>query len=328
MEVINGKQYIELADIIKGLKEGTITLLDSGYSCNPIIEDLEQNYKFTMDAIKDCTPDKFEGKDIKPENMIEFYKFKLRCFVNEAIPDVKGYCWDSGERLAVVLLDENTLAFYPALEFYRTKNKNKDFVLTKDMLKTNPAKDLVDAGKLVAEIEVPSGHLVFQNYFDDKALYEMQKEGYHSINDLMGRNELMQDLASRNVGYGQMGNMSVAIYTNHNDEIIVGRNHEWVEEDLDYYEEKGNTEMIQTIKDYQKTIEDGNFEYIGTISLSVWRWQCADLDVLNEYGEEPCEADPYRDCVQTQVESGTYVIEHFFDFKGDDSMLYSRIKKK
>ena len=165
---------------------------------------------------------------------------------------------DCGETLHLTAIDEKTVALVHWSVWSNAREKVKkgyDFCLNTNEIPDCSCKTLRDAGKLVSEINVPSGDLLFKNFFNKKELYEMPKErGYHSINAINGRNELMQYLASQNIGYGQMGNMSVSVFVNTNgDEIIIGDNYGYNRE-----------------TDKEFTITHDGFESYGTISLDVW----------------------------------------------------------
>ena len=170
-------------------------------------------------------------------------------------------------------------------------------------------------GKLVAEISVPSGKLIFTNYFDKEEIYSLDKA---DINCVAGRYELMKHLAEKNIGYGQMGNMSVSVFVNAaKDEIIIGGNYAYTEDD----------EEIE--------IEHPGYTELGSISLSVWRWMCGDAKILKQHGEELPKikyggetCTNYRDYVGVKVQPGTWVIEHYYDFGNDDSKIYSKLYLK
>lgn len=174
------------------------------------------------------------------------------------------------------------------------------------------AKPLKDVGKLEATITVKTGELVFQNFFrTDNLHHDPDNEwGPPSINSLIGRKKLMDYLATQNVGYGQMGNMSIGVYSNMKDEIIISSAY--------LSEERG-----EKAKQLKKYFKENNFRKLGNISLSMWRWQCADKSVLEEHNEVIRE-----DAVIINVESGEWQIEHFFDFAYESDVIFSRLKLK
>ena len=153
----------------------------------------------------------------------------------------------------------------------------------------------------------------------------------------------MDYLATQNVGYGQMGNMAVAIYSNLKDEILVADssmeeligNVEDVEESPDLWSEEEAKQVMEDgkyAKPFRDYIKSRNMKFLGKISLSVWRWMCADKSVLEEAGEKikSNEGRSYKEAVIFNVDKGDWVIEHYFDFayEGMDNSIYSKIKLK
>ena len=143
------------------------------------------------------------------------------------------------------------------------------------------------------------------------------------------------ELAEKNVGYGQMGNMSVTIYSNGKDEVLVGSSIESYLDNKAYYEknpDKIDKQWKKEVKDAEnfiRTIEEGKFKRLGEISLSVWRWMCMDKKLMEEHGEKVAgeySKKYYSEHVPVKLKSGKYRIDHFFDFPKNGDYLYSRIK--
>ena len=67
----------------------------------------------------------------------------------------------------------------------------------------------------------------------------------------------MQHLATKNVGYGQMGNMSVTIYDNDNDKILIGSDYA-----EDYISGEYGDEYIEPYKEFQKELDENNLKEI------------------------------------------------------------------
>ena len=144
----------------------------------------------------------------------------------------------------------------------------------------------------------------------------------------------MKNLASRNIGYGQMGNTYINVYSNDKNEVIIGSEGCFLDNDA-YY--KSNPEALKKDKDWDKETEHyrafeaatKDMKVKGDICLDVWRWQCADVEVLatkNENWKE--EMDAGTDVVELHLEPGTYIIEHYYDFPKNGDYLHSRIKRK
>ena len=192
--------------------------------------------------------------------------------------------------------------------------------------------------KLEADIKIPTGEIVFQNFFrKDKLHHDPTNEfGYPDINSLFGRKTLMDYLASQDVGYGQMGNMSVAIYSNLEDEILVCD--AYMDEkisnlnDVEEYPEDFEEEDIEQAKkdgkfakEFQEYIDKRAIVRLGKISLSMWRWVCADMSILEEAEEKIDE-----DAIVFNVNKGTWHVEHYFEFAfiGKDNSIYSKLTFK
>ncbi len=332
------EKTLTLSEIINGLKDGSITLLENNHSCNSLIEQLEDKLESENKHIKEYEEKISQGilkdGDVECQGMIDFYNIRQQCRFGSYIMDIENYCFSCDGRLYVVLLDEKTIGYIPSSDYWKTaeaSGKKYGYKAKTEDCKCCSAQHLNEAGKLVTEIQVPSGKLIFQNYFETPELYDYQGEGKYkktSICSVLGRNELMQHLATKNVGYGQMGNMSVNIYSNGSD-VIVGNgldNHEDNKYYYDEHPEELNDEAKESLakgEAFQKELEDGGYKDLGEISLSVWRWMCMDAKLLAKHKEKPNE-----DAIAVKVPKGTYVIEHYFDFSHYSEYVYSRIKIK
>jgi uncharacterized protein YacL (UPF0231 family) len=195
--------------------------------------------------------------------------------------------------LNLKVLDEDTII----LEDKNPKNK--------DLPSVCPAKKLLDNGKLETFININTGKLVLQNFFEKEELYEMPT--YNNINDIVGIDNLMQYLAStKNVGYIQLTNTHVGIYQK-GDEIIV-HSGIWDYEDEDEEE-----------KDYSYLDE---YQHLGNISCSVWRIMFADISVLEAHNEEED-----KDRIITSLTPGKYAVENSFVIDWNCDGILARIKR-
>jgi hypothetical protein len=317
---------MNIVDIHNGLKAGTFKVDLKGHCSDSVEERIKQEIRHINDMIAQYT----NGKDAsKKDRMLKHYKDSLTNDYNPG--DYLGFsgmerqCFDCGSRMYIVLQDENTLTVVPTSAYWDIREKggerekiNKyDYVIKPHEIPACEAMSLRKKKKLVSEIEVPTGELIFQNYFEKEHLYcdPKNKHGHPDINSVLGRNVLMQYLATQNVGYGQMGNMSVAVFVRKDGtEIIVSKR--------DSYDDKG---------DYE--VDFVGFDFLGEISLSVWRWQCADKSVLTANDEPIITTDDrrrtYHDAIHAKVKRGKWKIEHYFDFMRDDDKgnpIYSRLK--
>lgn len=161
-----------------------------------------------------------------------------------------------------------------------------------------PGMALINKGVLTSEIDVDSGILVFVNFFNqDENYYLPNGLSYtdrYSLCHPFGRQNTMAYYAERNIGYGQMGNMSISV-SSRGDEILVG--------------------------DTEKQFD--GFTAHGDLSLSVWRWMCMDKELL----EERDESLDKLDAIEVIVEPGRYLIEHYYCTTSCKNGIFSRIKK-
>ena len=308
------KKGLKITTIIEGLKNGNITFLKNNHRVNPIIRNIEERMRFYT-------------------------------YINygDSVCDVDIYCFNCGLRMSLFLIDEKTVALYHG-DKYDFYDKRKSNNIKLDDIKDCITTELLNNKKLCSEIECSTGKIIFQNCFQTEHLHTdpNNKYGYPDINSLLGRNELMQYLSTQNVGYGQMGNMGVSVYSNNKDEIIITEYGSCLEEQMDddpgftdeeressynyYKREKEKNDRKNSIIYFKEYLKNNNHKYLGKISLSVWRWSCADESVLKLNNEEIG-----KDAVIANVKPGIYEIEHYFDFLRNnqkENIIYSRIKLK
>lgn len=306
-----------------------------GHCFNPIVEEIESYYEWMKECSEDeKEDDKYRGIFLNIINKdYEIGQVFVRPSYFEGF-----YCFDCGEYFIPYLIDELTIGLINKREYSRKINENnyKPFLCSAE--ETLPCIMLEDKKKgfLTSEIEIPSGHLLFKNYFKDERIYNFPKDinqydAEHSINSIRGRKNLMQHLSTMNVGYGQMGNMCVSIFVkNDGTEIIIGT-------DYSYNEKDGEIE-----------VKHKGFINLGKISLSVWRWMCADIEVLKLYNEpieestlkliekfNSCDtlkqqcSSKYKDEILVNVKPGKWVIEHYYEFQTSRrELIYSKMYLK
>lgn len=297
-------------EIITKLKSGEITIIDSGHRINPILQQLEWQLEHFQEraASEDESEKKYGKKQLEKDY--------------EPGDDLRSdaYCFSCGDNMYVQLLENNKIAMIDHGEYWNiseAKGQKYSYLLQPEDV---PVCSMQAKDKLVSEINVETGNLVFANYFKAEKLYETEELGGADINCVKGRNDLMQYLAKQNVGYGQMGNMSVTIFKKDDGtEIIVGD-----DECYDYDKETDE----ETFTEFKHQ----GFTKFGKISLSVWRWQCADEAVLKAYNEMPeglketPDSDSYLDEILTIVKPGKWSVEHYYDFSNCKDGIYSRLK--
>lgn len=219
------------------------------------------------------------------------------------------YCWDCGDRLKPVLTSKNEISLISAIKFNDLSNGSSNKVNVSDIPECE-AKGIKDM--LTCNINVPSGKLSFTNMFEKDEINDMDN---NDINDLLGRKKLMEYLSKKDIGYGQMSNMSVDVWKKlDGTEVLITEPYDKYENDLSY---------------------DG-FENMGNISLSVCRWMCGDVKTLEKYNEfipdmkvDTHKEEGYRDYILLDVKKGEWIIEHYFDIEEDrEDKIYSKIYLK
>lgn len=216
-------------------------------------------------------------KEIGKFDIIHFYS-DMRCH----------YC---GKVLNMVYLGDNKIIM---VDSKIAKQHSEDGSLSDYIHTLCPMIDNVNKEYLEANIYVKNGQLVFDNCFKNSLINDFDKDKRYkddtNICYINGRNNLMQHLASRNVGYGQTGNMSVGVFVSEDRKTIL-------------------------IAHYDAEIE--GYKKVGEISCDIWRWQCADTSVLEKYGET-IDEDFMDDNIVIDVPKGEWNIKHYYDFMSDE----------
>jgi hypothetical protein len=324
---------MKLEDLVKGLKDGSVKILGN-HRTNSLIERLERDIKHNAEA-----REKFKDR---PSMLSMIENNETVRFGHYLGSGSEQYCFDCGGRMYIIPLDEHTIAYCDGSEYWDLADKSGkkyDFLMTRDHVKECEASHLREAKKLSVEIELESGKIVFCNHFGEKPILDLPKEEEHSepsINCILGRARVMKYLGSQNVGYGQMGNMSVTIYSNPDDEILIGEDDgndriydlenslsgkygELKEEDR-----KRNTATLERYKEFEKILKDGKYKIRGQVSCRVWRWMCADDAHVKRVKAKP--SNEGEKAVRFNVKPGKYTVEHYYDFQ--DGPIYSRLIPK
>lgn len=264
----------------------------------------------------------------KSDRMQEIYlqdieqKFEPGQSLNMLISLPEKYCWGCDDRLIPILKSYNEVSFVSMMKYFKicdTKpTKDDSLIDVKDIpeceLGTKNIKD-----KIVTEINLPTGDLVIANFFREKEIYDTPNGSGANINCLLGRIELAEYLEKLDVGYGQMGNMSIEVWKKlDGSEVLFTGSYN--------YDEETDTEG--------EYVYDG-FKHLGNISLSVWRWMCADLVTLKKHNEklpklleDDCVEDDYRDFILAKVKPGKWVIEHYYDIEERKDGIYTKLYLK
>lgn len=304
---------MKLKDIIEGLKNNTLEVESNfhWYSKKHLIDLLDGmynkhliSYKVNSELFKDDVTKVIYLNDNNPEkdfkNGEEIY-FKLTMISSTF------KCFACDKELIPIMGDNKLIlcerVFYCDNHLRLHENLNKKCEM----------KELINSQKLTSTINVPSGKLIFTDFFRTESLHERPDvytdKDYCDIESLKGRNKLMQYLATQNVGYGQLSNMCYGVFVKDDKTEIILAN-------IYYYDED----------DYEYHTEIDGFTYLGSVCCDMWRWQCADKLVLEAVN------DPYeeKEHIAADVNIGNWQIEHFFDFirdcDNDKINIYAHLK--
>lgn len=349
---------MNLIEMLDKMKSGELRLLDSGHRCNPVVDKMERYVTHLQEAVRKQeelvlagdVPE--EGFTTKPSVMLGIFKKKLEDDAEHGkyVGLIEEYCWNCDEYSYVVLIDDSTYAFVGTSDFWRISEERGgrwSYRFRAEDVPRCSGEELYKSKVLRASINMPSGELVFVNAFSGKLRdvedrYE-RKKPFPSINSLVGRDVLMQELADRDVGYGQMSNMSVAVWCNGGEVIVCdaymddficdyrdmpglsfgnvdGTPYESMKEERFNELKKKYDEILSLMKE----LSSGGFKHLGDISCSVWRWQCADALVIKESGTKLEK----KGRVTAMVTPGRWEVEHYFDFPENGDVVYSRLKKQ
>lgn len=303
---------MNIEELYTRLQDGQIAVNYKHHQINPLLEALEMSIRHFRELAgneKDNVVQEV-GKTFLSKQ-IEYCK----PITGGVADNMSHYCFHCGKQLFMVMTDDTHLTFVETDDYYNIPPEMRDEGINPAHYTDCACKDLIRQRKLTADIDIPTGKLVFANYFNPDEIStnpERRYEKEYSLNATLGRYNLMQHLAQKNVGYGQMANMLAHIYVkNDGSEIILGPRHK--------YDDEGQESEV---------VYEG-FTYAGEVNCDAWRWQCADRQLLDKY-EDPfpkfCN-EPV--CVEIPVKSGKWHIEHFFEFYSDEDdrkgLPYSRL---
>lgn len=164
--------------------------------------------------------------------------------------------------------------------------------------------------------------LIISNFFrkfEDSP--EGQKySGEWSLCHDAGQTKITEYLASQNIAFGQMGNMSIGIYVNkEKTSIIIGPKYHPAE-----FEEYDNDEDYELA--INKPLFDG-YELKGSVCLEMWRWMATDKKTLGEFYED--HMNESQDTVEIDVKHGDWEFVHYYDTRtNSNEHIYSILNLK
>jgi hypothetical protein len=167
----------------------------------------------------------------------------------------------------------------------------------------------------VPSIKVPSGKLLFSNYFlnneeGDNKTYafnvpeDLKYDDWFSLNSKFGRQNMMTYLAKEyNIGYCQLGNRTVGVYKVDNDRIYLAP--------TSYYDDVTDRDIEPTKK----------WEYLGDIDCSVWRVEFIDEILFDSNNNIDKDFFEEEDNVIVEVTPGTWTAHNYYHCKSDKSLV-------
>lgn len=164
--------------------------------------------------------------------------------------------------------------------------------------------------------------LIISNFFRK---YEDSPEkdkysGEWSLCHDSGQAKITEYLASQNVAFGQMGNMSIGVYVNkEKTSIIIGPVYHPAE-----FEEYDNDEDYEIA--INKPLFDG-YELQGSVCLEMWRWMATDKKTLGKFYKDHMKES--QDTVEIDVEHGDWEFVHYYDTRtSNNEHIYSILNLK
>lgn len=218
---------------------------------------------------------------------------------------LKLYSYISGED-TYIIINDNEITF---------KAYGKDESGRIQLYDIQPLPQLKDVPTW--QIPVPSGKLTFTNLFDTKVCPEIpdRHSNENSLCGLLGRLNHMKHHESYGVGYGQMSNMSIAIYSN-GDEIIITS--VCIDDYFDAidseYEEEYDKEDMDSAKKLKTYFAEHGFQSKGSICLGVWRYECTDSKVGIPATKRKSKAAGFKhDVVNVPINGNRATGKHYFE---------------
>lgn len=180
----------------------------------------------------------------------------------------------------------------------------------------------IEDGSHKTIIDVPTGVLQFANWFDiGDAPEDKEHSEEYDLCTLLGRRNIADYLAEKGFGYGQMGNMSVYIYIAKDKKSIkiLSSDYDWIEDEIHYLKSQGEDIPANLQKIIAEKEEfEANYDFIGSLSLGVWRWMCADVTNIGDIRKSDEILEPVNVC------SGKWEVIHHYDC--EDAFVASEMK--
>lgn len=327
-----------LKEFVEKLESGEVSLDLQGHSPNPILPKVKRRLKNLQERaekyrkeVEALPVESRQDRGVQAVRMLQMANFLLQEDLANtyyaSLEPLEVYCFSCGNSLRLTVFGDTAyLTDYRKVGAAEEELAKSLKARRMDVILNEPVLEVCEGSRLPkvweAEIEVPSGRLVFANFFLNKEPGDKGR-GQHLIPDFeepsgsrtnefdinceLGRYKLMQAYAEKNVGYAQMGNMSVDVFVNGAGNAL--------KVSSEYYYDRD--------EDEEHTITYTGFYVAGQVSLGMRRWMCADEKVLEELnGHVPDQSDK----LVIPVEPGVYAIKNYMPgLSENDKPLYAEI---
>ena len=181
---------MNLLEIESGLINGTLILDSKGHCTNSVIDHITMSLDGEKKWIKELEKGSYIDRDKKVwdkekcNRMLTYLTSKLErdYEIGEFIHETEHYCFDCGKTLHIILTSENTISLIDFGEYDDLRKasgidwRSFEFRVNPADIKDCSCKPLRDAGKMVSEINVSTGELLFTNFFKQDNIYEFPKD--------------------------------------------------------------------------------------------------------------------------------------------------------
>lgn len=332
--------------MVEALRAGTMKIRDEGHLTNSLIDKMEGQVEHWNKMLAEYLEKDPAGPDDQPgqnARMADLYRRHLEEELDFGrYAETDQYCFNCDAHMYVIPIDEKTAVYCGSTDYWRiaeASGKKYDYAFKETDVLPCAANHLTSVGHMTADVEFATGRVRFVNHFY-KTFEDLPKDQEYSspgLCSVLGRERIMKHLAAQNIGYGQMGNMSLSVYSN-DVSVILGMSSDIIEDRTydtenalagkygnEYTdEERGEMQRdLEKMKKFSKELEDGGYTDRGEISLGMWRWMCADESLIKSSGAKfPKECGS----ALVRLKPGRYRVSHFYDMSKGDDPIYSRIE--
>lgn len=302
---------MKIREVMERLKSGEITLDFQGHRVPDDRDRIIEMYEDTLSASLGSMDGKW-GKDSEVTDAVMRSHYAM--MLDRDLESGESLRWMGFAEAATCSGCAQRLSWLPDGDKLRLCNhyERKPGVAFRDGFSNYPADYVCPFAEIKpykGSIQV-NGQLLIANYFtnipdtpDDK-----EYDDAWSLSTVAGRYMRAAYKSMSNVAYGQMGNMSIAIYTNEAKDsiLILPATH------------PAEYEEYESDEEYEKAIAvplaPEGYSRVGDISLDVWRWEATDIVTLGVRNVAAIYGAQERDdVIKLDVPHGTWNFEHNYD---------------